>query len=177
MRRSTVLLAGDYQLVRAGLRALLEDEADVELDTPPAKVASGRIPVSCKGTEGAPTFLTVRGSTAGCAEERAPILGYHPPTVSKLDSAASLPGVAPARPRCDPGVVPMWVDPHGNHTGVSPGSHRYLTGVSGAIQHVTFRLKDFLVWPRKGRSDDSPVGSGADRWLGRRQEGRPSCKK
>jgi len=61
-----------------------------------------RILVSCKGTEGAPTFHSVRGSTAaGCPEERAPILGCRPTTVSKLDSAMRLPGVAPARPRCE----------------------------------------------------------------------------
>ena len=100
-----------------------------------------------------------------------------PPTVSKLDSAVRPPGVAPARPRCDPGVVPMWVDPHGSRTGISPGSHWCLAGVSGGIQTIAFKPKDLLVLPRKGRGDESPVGSGADTWLGRRQECRPSCKK
>jgi hypothetical protein len=32
------------------------------------------------------------------------------------------------------GVVPMWVDPHGNHTGVAPGSHRSRT-VEGPGRH------------------------------------------
>jgi hypothetical protein len=41
MKRITVLLAEDHTIVREGLWASLEAEADLELDTPPAKVASG----------------------------------------------------------------------------------------------------------------------------------------
>jgi len=32
--------------------------------------------------------------------------------------------------------------PHGRHTGVSPGSHRCLTGVWGGIQHLALKLGD-----------------------------------
>ena len=42
---------------------------------------------------------------------------------------ASSAGVTAVSPRCDAGVVPMWIAAHGNLTGVSPGSHR---GVAGA---------------------------------------------
>jgi DNA-binding NarL/FixJ family response regulator len=41
MKRITVLLAEDHTVVREGLWTLLEAEADLELDTPAAKVASG----------------------------------------------------------------------------------------------------------------------------------------
>jgi DNA-binding NarL/FixJ family response regulator len=41
MKRITVLLAEDHTVVREGLWTLLEAEADLEFDTPAAKVASG----------------------------------------------------------------------------------------------------------------------------------------
>ncbi len=45
MKRITVLLAEDPMVVREGLWTLLEAEADLELDTLAAKVASGPIVV------------------------------------------------------------------------------------------------------------------------------------
>ena len=39
--------------------------------------------------------------------------------------------VFPARLRRGPGVSPMGVDPHGRHTGISPGPHRILSGLPG----------------------------------------------
>ena len=49
----------------------------------------------------------------------------------ELASALGREGVFPVRLRLYPGVVPMGSDPHGNHTGVSPGSHRCRTGPAG----------------------------------------------
>ena len=43
MKQITVLLAEDHTIVREGLWTLLEAEANLELDTPVAKVALGPI--------------------------------------------------------------------------------------------------------------------------------------
>jgi hypothetical protein len=47
MKRITVLLSGNHQIVRESLWALSEAEADIELDTPLAKVGSGPIVILC----------------------------------------------------------------------------------------------------------------------------------
>jgi len=47
----------------------------------------------------------------------------HRPRASYGDATVTL--------RRDYGVVPMWVDPHGNHTVISPGRHRGHTGTAG----------------------------------------------
>jgi DNA-binding NarL/FixJ family response regulator len=47
MNPITVLLAEDHQILREGIRALLEAEHGIDLDPPPAKVASGPIVILC----------------------------------------------------------------------------------------------------------------------------------
>jgi hypothetical protein len=60
----------------------------------------------------------------------APVALAFSPSLTQHHSRGSY-GDAGATPRRNYGVVSMGVDPHGNHTGISPGRRRRYPGADG----------------------------------------------
>jgi hypothetical protein len=84
--------------------------------------ASSLVKASLRRISSLPPRVVVATRCAGLARCTPPSPGTAPQTAC---------GVTTVTPRRGYGVVPMGSDPHGNHTGISPGRHRCHTGTAG----------------------------------------------